>query len=49
MDQLFITTTKATVEGGDPNLQKLFPDSGHLFVADLSGQFKGVERFHFAG
>ena len=46
-DQLYVTTAHCGANGGDATRQEQFPDSGHLFVVDLSGQYRGVKRHHF--
>lgn len=49
-DKLYVTTAHCSAIGGDATRQKQFPDSGHLFMVDLRGQFKGGEwRFPFGG
>ncbi|KAI9572890.1 regucalcin [Boletus coccyginus] len=49
-DQLYVTTAHCGAIGGDSSLQDKYPDSGHLFVVDLSGHFKGGQwRFPFRG
>ena len=49
-DQLYVTTAHCGACGGDASRQSSFPDSGNVFVVDLSGQFAGGEwRFEFAG
>ena len=44
LDQLYITTAHCAAEGGNPNMQYQFPDSGHLFKVDFAGRFKGAKR-----
>lgn len=47
MDKLYVTTAHCGAITGDrEGLQARFPDSGHLFVVDLKGQFKGAEWRH---
>lgn len=47
MDQLYVTTAHCGAMTGDRDgLQARFPDSGHLFVVDLEGKFKGAEWRH---
>ncbi|KAG6381250.1 regucalcin [Boletus reticuloceps] len=49
-DQLYVTTAHCGAVGGDSNLQEKYPDSGHLFVVDLSGHYKGGRwRYPFGG
>lgn len=49
-DQLYVTTAHCGACGGDATRQADYPDSGNLFVVDLSGAFVGGEwRFKFAG
>ncbi|KAI9060183.1 regucalcin [Trametes sanguinea] len=49
-DQLYVTSAHCGACGGDAARQAEFPDSGNLFVVDLSGAFTGGEwRFEFAG
>lgn len=48
-DQLYVTTAHCGAEGGDASLQARYPDSGHLFVVDLAGKFKGGEWRHAFG
>lgn len=49
-DQLYVTTAHCGACGGDATRQAEYPDSGNLFVVDLSGVFVGGEwRFEFAG
>lgn len=49
-DQLYVTTAHCGAIGGDNSLQEKYPDSGHLFVVDLSGKFKGGQwRYRFGG
>ncbi|KAF8912743.1 regucalcin [Gymnopilus junonius] len=47
-DQMYITTAHCSANGGDESRQGNYPDSGHIFLADLSGLFRGLERFRFA-
>ena len=47
-DHMFVTTAHCGAIGGDPSRQEHYPDSGDLFLVDLSGIFKGVERHLFA-
>ena len=49
-DQLYVTSAHCGACGGDASRQVDYPDSGNLFVVDLSGAFSGGEwRFEFAG
>ncbi|PIL31586.1 transporter [Ganoderma sinense ZZ0214-1] len=49
-DQLYVTTAHCGACGGDASRQAAFPDSGNVFVVDLSGEFTGGEwRFEFGG
>ncbi|TFK41074.1 regucalcin [Crucibulum laeve] len=48
-DQLFVTTAHCGAIGGDATRQERFPDSGHLFLVDLSGKFRGSKRYEFGG
>jgi hypothetical protein len=48
-DQLFVTTAHCGAFGGDASRQREYPDSGHLFLVDLSGRFRGLDRYPFAG
>ncbi|KAJ7225430.1 hypothetical protein GGX14DRAFT_511434 [Mycena pura] len=52
-DQLYVTTAHCRASG-EAERQTQYPDSGHLFVVDLSGksgdkQYKGGPRHKFAG
>jgi len=47
-DQLFITTAHCGAIGGDASRQKQYPDSGHVFLIDLSGKYRGTPRSEFA-
>ncbi|PCH33777.1 regucalcin [Wolfiporia cocos MD-104 SS10] len=48
-DRLFVTTAHCGACGGDASRQVRYPDSGNLFVVDLTGQFTGGRwRYHFA-
>ncbi|EIN14205.1 hypothetical protein PUNSTDRAFT_110331 [Punctularia strigosozonata HHB-11173 SS5] len=50
LDKLYVTSAHCGAVGGDASRQALYPDSGHLFVVDLAGQFHGGKwRFHFGG
>ncbi|THV04858.1 hypothetical protein K435DRAFT_826674 [Dendrothele bispora CBS 962.96] len=49
MDQLYVTTAHCGCLGGDASKQNEFPDSGNVFVVDLSGQYRGLARYEFAG
>ncbi|KZV77481.1 regucalcin [Peniophora sp. CONT] len=40
-DKLYITTASAEIYGGSSERQEKFPDSGHLFMVDFAGRFKG--------
>ncbi|KAH7911958.1 regucalcin [Hygrophoropsis aurantiaca] len=49
-DQLYVTTAHCGAINGDPSRQDKYPDSGHLFVVDLSGQYRGGQwRHEFGG
>jgi len=54
-DQLYVTTAHCKASGdieGDVmgvEKQKEFPDSGHLFVVDLAGKYKGGKWRHAFG
>ncbi|KAF8642317.1 hypothetical protein AX16_009587 [Volvariella volvacea WC 439] len=48
-DKMFVTTAHCGAIGGDAERQKQYPDSGHLFMVDLSGQYKGAMRWTFSG
>lgn len=48
-DQLFVTTAHCGAFGGDASRQREYPDSGHLFLIDLSGRFRGLDKYPFAG
>ncbi|KAF9460810.1 hypothetical protein BDZ94DRAFT_1290988 [Collybia nuda] len=48
-DQLYVTTAHCGANGGDATRQVQYPDSGHLFVVDLSGKYRGGHRYKFAG
>ena len=48
-DQLYVTTAHCGAEGGDASLQARYPDSGHIFVVDLAGKFKGGQWRHSFG
>jgi sugar lactone lactonase YvrE len=49
-DQLYVTTAHCGAIGGDASRQNKYPDSGDLFVVDLSGQYSGGKwRHEFAG
>ncbi|VDB86507.1 unnamed protein product [Peniophora sp. CBMAI 1063] len=43
-DKLYITTASAEIYGGDSEQQRKYPDSGHLFMYDFAGRFKGVMK-----
>ncbi|KAI0734524.1 hypothetical protein C8Q72DRAFT_806598 [Fomitopsis betulina] len=45
-DQLYVTTAHCGACGGDAHRQAQYPDSGDLFVVDLSGEFIGGEWRH---
>ena len=45
-DQLYVTTAHCGACGGDASRQAQYPDSGNLFVVDLSGQFRGGKWRH---
>lgn len=46
-DKLFVTTAHCGALGGDPTRQILYPDSGHLFIVDFGGKYRGVDRHPF--
>jgi len=46
---MYVTTAHCGAIGGDATRQQSYPDSGDLFLVDLSGRFRGVERYKFAG
>ncbi|KAF8078536.1 hypothetical protein FPV67DRAFT_1663259 [Lyophyllum atratum] len=48
-DQLFVTTAHCGAIGGDARRQTDFPDSGHLFLIDLAGKYRGGRRHDFIG
>ncbi|KAF8237769.1 hypothetical protein L208DRAFT_1355732 [Tricholoma matsutake] len=48
-DQLFVTTAHCGAIGGDASRQEQYPDSGHVFLIDLSGRYRGSPRSEFAG
>ena len=49
-DQMYITTAHCGAIGDDSSRQTQFPDSGHLFVVDLAGKYRGGKwRYPFAG
>ncbi|KZT30496.1 regucalcin [Neolentinus lepideus HHB14362 ss-1] len=48
-DQLYVTTAHCGAVGGDPSRQASYPDSGHLFVVDLAGQYTGGVWRHTFG
>ncbi|KAF8898652.1 regucalcin [Infundibulicybe gibba] len=48
-DQLYVTTAHCGANGGDGSRQAQYPDSGHLFLVDLSGRYQGGTRWEFAG
>lgn len=49
-DQMYVTTAHCGAINGDASRQLQFPDSGHLFVVDLAGIYKGGNwRYPFAG
>ncbi|KDQ63636.1 hypothetical protein JAAARDRAFT_148178 [Jaapia argillacea MUCL 33604] len=45
-DQLYVTSAHCGAVGGDASRQARYPDSGHLFVVDLAGQYKGGKWRH---
>jgi sugar lactone lactonase YvrE len=50
-DQLYVTSAHCKASG-EAERQAQYPDSGHVFVVDLSGksgekQYRGVEKFKF--
>ncbi|KIY47035.1 hypothetical protein FISHEDRAFT_46133 [Fistulina hepatica ATCC 64428] len=45
-NRLYVTTAHCSVNGTD-EMQEKYPDSGHLFMVDLEGKFKGVARHPF--
>jgi len=46
---MFVTTAHCGAVGGDASRQKRYPDSGHVFLVDLSGLFTGLKRHPFTG
>ncbi|PFH54555.1 hypothetical protein AMATHDRAFT_185185 [Amanita thiersii Skay4041] len=48
-DKLFVTTAHCGAIGGDASKQTQYPDSGHLFVVDLGGEYRGRRQYDFAG
>ena len=40
-DKLYITTASAEIYDGGSELQEKYPNSGHLFMVDFAGRFKG--------
>jgi hypothetical protein len=49
-DQMFVTTAHCGAINGDASRQTRFPDSGHLFVVNLAGKYKGGKwRYPFTG
>ncbi|EDR15624.1 uncharacterized protein LACBIDRAFT_300734 [Laccaria bicolor S238N-H82] len=48
-DVLFVTTAHCGANGGDRTRQEEYPDSGHVFLVDLAGQYGGLPRHKFAG
>lgn len=48
-DQLYVTTAHCGAIGGDAERQMKYPDSGHIFLLDLSGEFTGSKRWAFDG
>ncbi|TFK77017.1 regucalcin [Pluteus cervinus] len=48
-DKLFVTTAHCGALGGDATRQEQYPDSGHLFLVDFLGQFRGGDRHRFSG
>jgi len=48
-DLMYVTTAHCGAIGGDATRQERYPDSGHIFVADLSGLFQGLDRGKFGG
>ncbi|KAF9270311.1 hypothetical protein L218DRAFT_992944 [Marasmius fiardii PR-910] len=47
LDQLYITSAHCGSVNGDASKQNDYPHSGHLFVVNLSGKFKGAPRHPF--
>ncbi|KAJ7103436.1 hypothetical protein B0H15DRAFT_767823 [Mycena belliarum] len=45
-DQLYVTSAHCRASG-EAERQTEYPDSGHLFVVDLSGEYQGVPRHKF--
>ncbi|KAI0034317.1 SMP-30/Gluconolaconase/LRE-like region-domain-containing protein [Vararia minispora EC-137] len=45
-DELFITTAHCSVLGGNNDLQKGHPDSGHLFKVEFAGKYRGGRWRH---
>ncbi|KAK0478413.1 SMP-30/Gluconolaconase/LRE-like region-domain-containing protein [Armillaria novae-zelandiae] len=48
-DQLYVTTAHCRANGDVNDLQEKYPDSGHLFVVDLGGKYRGGPRHYFGG
>jgi len=49
-DQMFVTTAHCGAINGDASRQTKYPDSGHLFVVNLAGKYKGGKwRYPFTG
>jgi len=48
-EHMFVTTAHCSAIGGDPSRQSSYPDSGHVFLVDLSGRFRGIKDFKFGG
>ncbi|KAJ4486247.1 hypothetical protein J3R30DRAFT_3445431 [Lentinula aciculospora] len=49
-DQLYVTTAHCGANNvQESSLQSTYPDSGHLFVVNLAGKYKGLPQHSFAG
>ncbi|KAK0245753.1 SMP-30/Gluconolaconase/LRE-like region-domain-containing protein [Armillaria nabsnona] len=48
-DQLYVTTAHCRANGDVNDLQEKYPDSGHLFVVDFGGKYRGSPRHDFGG
>lgn len=49
-DQLYVTSAHCGANNVEENgLQSTYPDSGHLFVVNLAGKYRGLPRHSFAG
>ncbi|KAJ8084122.1 hypothetical protein PM082_002889 [Marasmius tenuissimus] len=48
LDQLYVTSASCASVGGDASKQLEFSQSGHVFVVDLHGRFRGAPRYSFS-